>query len=126
MQIGFIGGVSGGEMVVVLIVMLLLFGSKKLPGMARSLGRSVEELRRSARQVRDEFMNADLEGDAPVSDPPRNKTPWEAPENAPAAPDDPTRVEIGPVVSETGENADQPPESPPGQPPEDQNDGAGI
>lgn len=52
---------SGGELLLVLLVILLLFGSKNLPKMARTLGRTLEEFRRAAREVSDEIMQADDE-----------------------------------------------------------------
>ena len=50
---------SGGELLLVLLVILLLFGAKNLPKMARTLGRTLEEFRRAARDVSDEIMQAD-------------------------------------------------------------------
>jgi len=35
--------ISGGEIVVVLLVFLLLFGAKKLPDFAKSLGKGMNE-----------------------------------------------------------------------------------
>ncbi len=37
---------GGGEMVILALVMLLLFGAKKLPELARSLGESVGQFRK--------------------------------------------------------------------------------
>lgn len=63
----FIGGsISGGEILIILVVMLLLFGSKNLPKMARNLGRAMEEFRRASREVTDEIMRADLDKDEPA------------------------------------------------------------
>ena len=42
-----------------LLVLLLLFGSKNLPGMARTLGKTLESFRRAAREVSDEIMHAE-------------------------------------------------------------------
>lgn len=61
----FFGMPSGGEMLFVLLVILLLFGTKNLPGMARSLGRMLEEFRRAARDVSDEIMHAEDESTNP-------------------------------------------------------------
>ncbi len=47
-----------GEVLVVLVVALLLFGTKRLPGIARNLGRALEEFRRAARDVSQEVMHA--------------------------------------------------------------------
>ena len=53
--------IGGPEMMLILVVVLLLFGAKRLPEMMRNLGRSVEEFKRAANSVRHEVMNADLE-----------------------------------------------------------------
>lgn len=72
-----VGSPGAGEMLVVFLAILLLFGAKRLPGIARSLGRALEEWRRSARQIRDELMNATGD-DVPPSAP--NPPPaWPAP-----------------------------------------------
>lgn len=56
----FIGGtLGGGEILLVFVAILLLFGSKNLPRIARSLGRAVEEFRRAAREVSSEILSAD-------------------------------------------------------------------
>jgi Tat protein translocase TatB subunit len=49
-------GVGVGEMVIVGLIFLLLFGPNKLPQMARDLGRFVAEARRSVDEFRDELM----------------------------------------------------------------------
>lgn len=65
----FLGGSpGGGELLLVFVVFLLLFGAKKLPEIARMIGRALEEFSRSARQVRDEIMNA-ADPDAPAPPP---------------------------------------------------------
>lgn len=48
------------ELIVVFIALLLLFGAKKLPQIARNLGRSMEEFRRAAKDVTDEIMHSGL------------------------------------------------------------------
>ncbi len=55
---GFLGTPGGGEILLVLLIILLLFGSKNLPGMARTLGKTLEEFRRASREVTDEIMHA--------------------------------------------------------------------
>ena len=47
------------EMLFVGVVILLLFGSKNVPKIARTLGRTLEEFRRAARDVSDEIMRSD-------------------------------------------------------------------
>ena len=36
-----------GELLIILVIVLFLFGAKRLPEMARGLGESIRELRRS-------------------------------------------------------------------------------
>lgn len=40
-------GLSTGEIVLILFVLLLFFGKDKLPGLARSIGESIKELKNS-------------------------------------------------------------------------------
>ena len=47
MILAFFSGVPGPlELLVILLVILLLFGAKRLPDLARSLGRSLSEFKR--------------------------------------------------------------------------------
>ncbi|HIE11135.1 MAG TPA: twin-arginine translocase TatA/TatE family subunit [Kiritimatiellae bacterium] len=50
--VGIVGGsVGGGELLLVLVFVLLLFGAERLPGFARWLGRVSVELRKAAREI---------------------------------------------------------------------------
>ncbi|MFQ5967105.1 MAG: twin-arginine translocase TatA/TatE family subunit [Acidimicrobiia bacterium] len=42
----FGGRISGPELIIILAVILLLFGARKLPDLARSLGQSAKEFRK--------------------------------------------------------------------------------
>ena len=46
MLAGFIGG---WELILILAVVLLLFGSKKLPELAKGLGQGIKEFKKSSR-----------------------------------------------------------------------------
>ena len=43
------------EIVVVAVVALIVFGPEKLPGIARSIGKTLSELRRMASEVKTDF-----------------------------------------------------------------------
>jgi sec-independent protein translocase protein TatA len=65
-------GIGPAEMLVILLVALLLFGAKRLPVLARSLGRSMNEfktgLNSTISEIDDEVKNIKSERDKP-SDP---------------------------------------------------------
>lgn len=44
------------EILVILVVAIVVFGPRKLPEMAKGLGRSVREFRKGIRDMRDEFQ----------------------------------------------------------------------
>lgn len=56
-----------GELLLIFVVLLLLFGAKNLPGIARTLGRTLEEFRRAARDVTDELMHSDEKAEEDTS-----------------------------------------------------------
>ena len=51
------------EIILILVVLLLLFGAKRLPDLARSIGRSARELRKGLREGADDEEDADQEGE---------------------------------------------------------------
>lgn len=42
---GFLGGMGGGEIFLVIVVLLLMFGGKKIPELARGLGKGIKEFK---------------------------------------------------------------------------------
>jgi sec-independent protein translocase protein TatA len=62
-------GVSGTELILILLVALLLFGAKNLPKIARNLGRTLEEFRRAAHEVKREIAQAEAEAEPPPRTP---------------------------------------------------------
>lgn len=50
----FIRNIGGPEILIVLVVVLLLFGAKKLPGLARSVGASAKEFKKGVDEGADE------------------------------------------------------------------------
>lgn len=43
----FLGGIGFPELVVIFVIILLLFGAKKLPDIAKSLGEGIKEFKKS-------------------------------------------------------------------------------
>jgi sec-independent protein translocase protein TatA len=42
--------IGTGEIIIIVVVLVLLFGSRKLPELARSIGKSARELRKGLRE----------------------------------------------------------------------------
>lgn len=44
-------GLSGGELMVLAIAILILFGAKKIPEFARGLGQGIKEFKKASRET---------------------------------------------------------------------------
>ncbi len=74
-------GIGMPELVVILVVALVVLGPKRLPEVARTLGKAMAELRRQTADVMDEFqVQAMLDDEGP------RKTPAPAPPAVPPTP----------------------------------------
>lgn len=61
---------GGWEIILILAVVLILFGAKKLPELAKGLGSGIKEFKKATREVTDEIQNA-----ADDNQPPPRKLP---------------------------------------------------
>jgi len=43
-----------GELVVILLIILVLFGAKRLPEIARSLAKSIKEFKKAGKEIKDD------------------------------------------------------------------------
>ena len=43
--LGFLGGLGGGEIFLLFVVILLLFGAKRIPDLARGIGKGIKEFK---------------------------------------------------------------------------------
>lgn len=59
---------NGWEVVAILAVVLILFGAKKLPELARGLGQGIREFKKSTREVQEE-LEAAIDLNAPPPPP---------------------------------------------------------
>ncbi|MDP6339201.1 MAG: twin-arginine translocase TatA/TatE family subunit [Candidatus Marinimicrobia bacterium] len=57
-ELVFSGMPGGWEMVVIALVILLLFGAKKLPELAKGLGQGIREFKGAVNGVKDELKDA--------------------------------------------------------------------
>lgn len=53
-------GMPGGmEWVLILFIVVLLFGAKKIPDLARGLGRGIREFKDASKEIKDEVTKVD-------------------------------------------------------------------
>ncbi|RDI08229.1 twin-arginine translocase TatA/TatE family subunit [Flavobacterium sp. AG291] len=56
-------GIGGGEIFFIIIVVLMLFGSDKIPEIARGLGKGMQQLKNASNEIKSEIhKSADLDG----------------------------------------------------------------
>jgi sec-independent protein translocase protein TatA len=80
MNIMFAGFFGGWEIVLILAVVLILFGAKKLPELAKGLGQGIKEFKKATKDVTDELSSAMDESPPP---PPRRLPPAEVSQGEP-------------------------------------------
>lgn len=59
LPIGLIGDIGGGEILLIAAAILLLFGGERLPSMARTIGKTVEGLRKASQDFKAQLLKAD-------------------------------------------------------------------
>ncbi len=91
---------GGWEIVLILAVVLILFGAKKLPELAKGLGTGIKEFKKATREVTEEVTNA------------MDDTPPPPPRRLPAAPT--PQVDVTPVQTDPVQPAHSVSQSAPG------------
>lgn len=59
--LAFLGPIGGPEMIMIFVVILLLFGAKKLPELARGIGRSMGEFKKAREDFEYEITRAETD-----------------------------------------------------------------
>ena len=57
----FAAFLGGWEWIIVLLAVLLLFGAKKIPELAKGLGQGIKEFKKATKEVTDEIQNTPTE-----------------------------------------------------------------
>jgi len=60
-------GLGHWELLLILLVILLVFGAKRIPEMAQGLGRGIREFRKAVHEVQDEVEAAKPDGGKTIS-----------------------------------------------------------
>ena len=71
---------GGGEIILILALILILFGARKLPELAKGLGQGIKEFKKATREVTDEVNSSIDESQSP---PPAQRTLPPAPQPEP-------------------------------------------
>lgn len=68
-------GLGPTELIIIFLIILLVFGAKRIPEIAQGLGKGITEFKRAAREVTDEFDTSNTTNSAPqVKNELRNQT----------------------------------------------------
>ena len=65
-SLAFIGNFGGGEIILIFLIVLLLFGAKKVPELFRSLGKGVNEFRKAKNEWEQDIQ--DVMNQEPLED----------------------------------------------------------
>ena len=57
---------SGGEWITILLVVVVLFGGKKIPELARGIGKGIREFNDAKKGVKEEIESGMKESDKPI------------------------------------------------------------
>lgn len=52
-----------GELVIILLIVLLLFGASRLPEIARAMGKSIKEFKKAGKEIKDDIKEVTKEED---------------------------------------------------------------
>lgn len=64
-------GLGTGELVLILLIVLVLFGAKRIPDLARGVAKSIHEFKKASREAENEIRQSVQ--DQPQTPPPANK-----------------------------------------------------
>ncbi|MDT7784113.1 MAG: sec-independent protein translocase protein TatA [Pseudonocardiales bacterium] len=91
------GNLGPTELIIIAVVIILLFGAKKLPDMARSLGKSAKIFKAETKGLRDQSSD----DDAPVQQQPVQQPIQQLP---PAQPQVQQQPQVAPPIEQTSQN----------------------
>jgi sec-independent protein translocase protein TatA len=102
--LAMLSNLGGPDLIIILLIVLVLFGAKKLPELAKGMGQAVKEFQKAKDEFSDELHNA---GNAPAA-----KPDVRAPEaSVPRIPDAPTAREVPPTPAPAAEEVHTPREA---------------
>lgn len=58
-MIGFFSGLGMQELIVIFLVVLLLFGAKRIPDIATGIGRGIRDFKKAVKETKEEITSDD-------------------------------------------------------------------
>jgi TatA/E family protein of Tat protein translocase len=104
-------GLGGLEMLVIFVLALMLFGGKRLPEVAKGLGKSIREFKRAASGVEDEIRRA-----MDMDNTPHRRPPTRRPKPAVTAPKTASETALAAAAANEEPPKDPAPSSAPEEP----------
>ena len=98
MNMNFLAMLGWPEIVAILVVVLILFGAKRLPELAKGLGTGIKEFKKATRDVQEDLQRAIEDDDNP---PPSSRSHYNAPKTE-------SKVEAGHEKEEASKKETQP------------------
>ncbi|MCI0451721.1 MAG: twin-arginine translocase TatA/TatE family subunit [Candidatus Latescibacteria bacterium] len=66
MVFAFLGPIGWNELVIILVIVLIIFGPRRLPDFAEAFGKSIRKFRQATREAREEIeSSAEKKPDSP-------------------------------------------------------------
>ncbi|BDD11311.1 hypothetical protein FUAX_37430 [Fulvitalea axinellae] len=56
--LGFLGGIGGPELIVIVLFVIIFFGAKKIPELARGMGKGIREFKDATKEIKEEIDDA--------------------------------------------------------------------
>jgi Tat protein translocase TatB subunit len=78
-------GIGMPELILILALALIVLGPKRLPEVARMLGKGLSEFRRATDELKDELRQVDLESEPSIKPKPADPAPTPTPESSASA-----------------------------------------
>ncbi len=66
------GNLGGGELILIVLVILIFFGPKKIPEIAQGLGKGIREFKKAANELQDNVEKEVKQLDDAARKPPQN------------------------------------------------------
>ncbi len=63
----FLGNIGGTEIIIIAIIILLLFGGKKIPELMQGLGKGVKSFKKGMKDIEDDIENCDKDDNKKIS-----------------------------------------------------------